>query len=125
VTYTIRSAAYSNPERTSAIVVTKEVGAVAASEQDTPELWGAMTQRGGVAEYTEPATPPRTVRKSVIVTRLIAANKITAAVQAIMAKPDLFARWTAADRPEVRADDADTIAFLQAIGADPAAILAE
>jgi hypothetical protein len=125
VTYTVKSAAYANAERTAAIVVTKEVGAIAASERDTPELWAAMLQKGAVAEYTAPAAPLRTVRKSVIVARLIAANKITAAVQAIMAKPDLFARWTAADRPEVRADDADTIAFLQAIGADPAAILAE
>lgn len=125
MTYTIRSAAYANAERTAAVIDTQEAGAVAISQHDAPALWAAMVQKGGVVDYAPPAAPPRLVRKSTIVARLIAANKITQAVQTIMGRPDLFARWTAADKGEVSADDADTIAFLQGIGADPAAILAE
>ncbi|MGB8527336.1 MAG: hypothetical protein WCD75_10955 [Rhodoplanes sp.] len=68
--------------------------------------------------------PPRLVLKSLIVQRLIDAGKIAAANTALEADPAKKARWYAADRPAIRADDADATAFLQAIGADPAAILA-
>ena len=56
--------------------------------------------------------------------RLIDDEKIAAANAALEADPAKKARWYAADHPAIRADDADAIAFLQAIGADPAAILA-
>ncbi|MFY9699881.1 MAG: hypothetical protein WAK34_16465 [Rhodoplanes sp.] len=68
--------------------------------------------------------PPRLVLKSLIVQRLIDDEKIAAANAALEADPAKKARWYAADHPAIRADDADAIAFLQAIGADPAAILA-
>lgn len=125
MSYTIQSAAYANPEHTAAIVQTREAGAVAISQRDAPDLWAAMLKKGGVTEYAAPAAPPRKVLKSVIVARLITAGKIAQAVQAIQSAPDLFARWTAADKGDVNSDDPDTIAFLQAIGANPAAILAE
>jgi hypothetical protein len=125
VTYTIQSAAYANSEHTAAIIQTLEAGSVAISQRDAPDVWNAMLAKGGVGAYAAPAVPPRKVLKSVIVTRLIAAGKIVQAVQAIQSAPDLFARWTAADKGDVNYNDADTIAFLQAIGADPATILAE
>jgi hypothetical protein len=68
--------------------------------------------------------PPRLVAKSLIVQRLIDAEKIAAANTALEADPAKKARWYAADHPAIRADDPDAIAFLQAIGADPAAVLA-
>lgn len=71
-----------------------------------------------------PAPPQRTVPKSLVMTRLTDAGKINAAFTALMAKPELFARWFAADRPHVNANDPDTIAFLTALGVDPDAILA-
>jgi hypothetical protein len=37
--YTIISAYYVNAERTAAIIMTEESGAVAISKQDRPELW--------------------------------------------------------------------------------------
>jgi hypothetical protein len=125
VSYTIQSASYANAEHTAAIINTLEAGAVAISQRDAPDVWAAMLAKGGVGAYAAPAMPPRKVLKSVIVTRLIAAGKIAQAVTAIQAAPDLFARWTAADKDDVNYNDADTIAFLQAIGADPAVILAE
>jgi hypothetical protein len=67
---------------------------------------------------------PRLVAKSLIVQRLIDAEMIAAANTALEADPAKKARWYAADHPAIRADDPDAIAFLQAIGADPAAILA-
>jgi hypothetical protein len=68
--------------------------------------------------------PPRLLAKSLIVQRLIDAGKIAAANAALESDPAKKARWYAADHPAIRADDVDAIAFLQAIGADPVAILA-
>ena len=70
--------------------------------------------------------PPsaRKVPKSLIVQRLIDAGKIAAANAALEADPAKKARWYAADHPAIHADDPEAIAFLQAIGADPVAILA-
>lgn len=68
--------------------------------------------------------PKRTIAKSVIVSRLIAANKIADAKRALDANPAAFARWFASDRPAINHDDPDAIALLKAIGADPTEILA-
>lgn len=68
--------------------------------------------------------PKRTIPKSVIVSRLIAANKIGAAKAALDASPAAFARWFASDRPAINHDDPDALALLKAIGADPGVILA-
>lgn len=66
----------------------------------------------------------RLVPKSLVVERLHAAGKLAAAKAALDA--DLYARerWYAPDRPAVYTDDAEAVALLLAIGADPAAILA-
>lgn len=68
--------------------------------------------------------PKRTVPKSVIVSRLIAAGKIVTAKAALEADPAAWARWVAPDHPAINHDDADAIALLVAIGADPDVILA-
>lgn len=68
--------------------------------------------------------PKRTIPKSVIVSRLIATNKIGAAKAALDASPAAFARWFASDRPAINHDDPDALALLKAIGADPDVILA-
>lgn len=62
------------------------------------------------------------VRKITIVNRLIAAEKMAAALAAMDADPVLKARWDAA--PEIYPDDEEAITFLTAIGADAAAVLA-
>ncbi len=72
-----------------------------------------------------PHPPKRTVLKSVIVSRLIAADKIGAAKAALDANPAAFARWFASDRPAINHDDPDALALLTAIGADPDAIMAQ
>lgn len=64
------------------------------------------------------------LRKSVVVNRLIEAGKIGDAMSALMASPAAFARWTAPDWPEVYRDDPDVLAMLTAIGADATQILA-
>lgn len=71
------------------------------------------------------AEPPlrRLVRRSIIVDRLQAAGKLMAAREMLDAA-DLYTRerWNA--REAIYADDPTAIALLQAIGADPEAILA-
>jgi hypothetical protein len=69
-------------------------------------------------------TARRMVRKSVVQARLIEAGKMNAAYAALTSNSAHYARWFAPDHPEVYADDPDAIALLQAIGADPEAILA-
>jgi hypothetical protein len=69
--------------------------------------------------------PParRLVRRSVIVDRLQAAGKLPAARAALDAA-DLYTRERWSAREAIYADDPTAIALLQAIGADPEAILA-
>lgn len=72
----------------------------------------------------EPPPPRRTILKSLVTARLIAAGKIGAAYQALNADPSAFARWFAPDHGEVYADDSDALALLAAIGADAEVIMA-
>lgn len=72
-----------------------------------------------------PHPPKRTVPKSVVVSRLIAAGMIVAAKAALEADPAAWARWVAPDRPVINHDDPDALALFAAIGADPEAIMAE
>ena len=69
------------------------------------------------------AQPRRTVLKSVIISRLIAAGKIEAAKAALEQDASAYARWWAPDRPAIYHDDPDAIALLTAIGADPDVVL--
>jgi hypothetical protein len=96
---------------------------------------GAQPQREDVVEIAADdarwiayqalaAAPPYLVPKLLIVDRLIAADKDGAAYAALEATGNerLKRRWDAA--VQVRSDDADAIALLTAVGADPAVILA-
>ncbi len=59
MTITILSARYGNEERTSAVVITQERGAVAISELDRPEAWAALLawqQAGGTIQDPDPVT---------------------------------------------------------------------
>lgn len=87
-------------------------------EAETPPLSLAEVE-AAVGQYERPAAD---VRKLLIVDRLIAADKLTAALSALDADAVAKARWDAS--VEIPADDADVRAFLTAIGADPDAILA-
>lgn len=77
-------------------------------------------------ELNRPPPPERRlVMKSLIISRLIDAKKISAAKAALDSDASAYARWWAPDRPSIYFDDPDAIALLKAIGADPDAILAE
>lgn len=72
-----------------------------------------------------PPPPRRLVSKSLIISRLT--DEQIAAGQALLdmtGNARLRARWYAADKPGVYADDADSRAMFAAIGADPDAVLA-
>lgn len=78
-----------------------------------------------IAEFfRQPPPAAGYVRKSTVVKRLIAANKINQAVALLLTHPASFARWTAPDWPVVRVDDADAYLMLVAIDADPKTVLA-
>jgi hypothetical protein len=77
----------------------------------TPSAYAAPVQR-------------RLVPKSLIVERLQAAGKLAAASTALNADLYKRERWYAPDRPAIYADDPEALALLNAIGADPAVILA-
>lgn len=46
MSYTILAAQLANPDGTSAILETEEFGLIAISEDDTPDLWAALTAWG-------------------------------------------------------------------------------
>lgn len=53
--YTIISAVYGNPDHSSAVIKTQEVGDVVISQDDTPEEWAALIASGvAVSPYTAP-----------------------------------------------------------------------
>lgn len=81
--------------------------------------------KGEVVETYTVETYRPMIRKSTIQTRLIAAGKMDDAYAALIKFPVAFARWFAPDQPRVYCDDADSIAFLEALGLDPAVFLKE
>lgn len=90
-----------------------------ASESELVDVLKAFNCKTGVL------APDRVpIRKSTVVTRLIAAGLIEEALSALLANAAAFARWTAPDWPEVYQDDEDVLGLLGAIGADPTVILA-
>ncbi|MBX3583662.1 MAG: hypothetical protein KF810_17385 [Rhizobiaceae bacterium] len=66
----------------------------------------------------------RLIAKSLVQQRLIDAGKMDAAYAILTASPSAFARWFAPGKPEVYADDPESLALLAAIGADAEAIMA-
>jgi hypothetical protein len=66
--------------------------------------------------------PPRyKVRKSTIISRLTDAQ-LSQAISMLTVRQQ--ERWRAPDQPAVNADDAETIAIVKAVGADPAVVMA-
>lgn len=73
--------------------------------------------------YVPPAQRSPTVLKSAVMARLTSAQM--AAAWTMMTKnPVLLGKWFAPDKPSINCDDPDTIAFINALGLDPAVILA-
>ncbi|CEG08710.1 hypothetical protein BN961_02128 [Afipia felis] len=79
-----------------------------------------------IAVLREANIPPyHRVAKSTIIYRLTDAQ-LAAATEAFN-KPEnlrLRERWYAPDQPEINANDPESVQFIQAIGADPAVVLA-
>ncbi|RUX96141.1 MULTISPECIES: hypothetical protein [unclassified Mesorhizobium] len=74
--------------------------------------------------WSEPPVARQMVLKSTVMQRLIDVNKMGIAQGALWAQPNAFARWFAPDHPAVYCDDPDAMAFVAALGLDPAIILA-
>jgi hypothetical protein len=72
----------------------------------------------------EPEPVRQTVLKSTVQARIIEAGKMDQAYAALTSNAVYFARWFAPDRPVVYCDDPDAMGLVQAIGLDPAVILA-
>lgn len=64
-----------------------------------------------------------TVLKSTVMGRLTK-EQMASAWAMLMADPVSLGRWFAPDRPFVNCDDPDAVAFVEALGLDPAVILA-
>lgn len=71
-----------------------------------------------------PPPPKRQVAKTVIQQRLDDAKLLGAAMTALMARPEAFARWLNQKFPAVDFDDPEALALLEAIGADPDVVMA-
>lgn len=74
-------------------------------------------------QYVLPLTR-RLVSKSLIIDRLNAAGKLTAAKAALDSNLYARERWYAPDKPAIHADDPEALTLLTGIGADVDAILA-
>lgn len=72
----------------------------------------------------DPVPERRMVRKSLIIERLNTAGKLSAASSALNADLYRRERWYASDHSAIYADDAEALALLNAIGADPLVIMA-
>jgi len=75
-------------------------------------------------EAAVPPPPRRLIRKTLVKQRLIDLGLMDAAFGVLVSQPVCFARWFDMDYPEVYADDPDALALLEAIGADPAQVMA-
>jgi hypothetical protein len=73
--------------------------------------------------YAPPVPAPATVLKSTVMARLTPAQMATA-YTTLTGNPVFFAKWFAPDKPFVNCDDPDAVSFVQALGLDPAVILA-
>ena len=78
-------------------------------------------------ELSDPPGPPpprRTIPKSTITARLRAMGKFAAAWAGLMADPDKYDQWYTPDWPNVFADDAGLLAFLEVLALTPEQIAA-
>jgi hypothetical protein len=99
-------------------------GKVAVGQAAYREEAGIVYQEFPTEDAPPPPVERRMVRKSTVQARLIAAGLMETAYAALVASPVQFARWFAPDQPAVYADDPDALAFLDAVGADVAVIMA-
>lgn len=85
--------------------------------------WSNGTYEIVVASWTEPDPPAqrRLISKALVLSRITDAQ-LTQALLLMTARQR--ERWRMPGAPEVYADDADLLQLLQAVGADPAVVLA-
>jgi hypothetical protein len=101
---TFISAAYGNPDNTSIIALTVEVGHVALSEVDRPEQWAALHASGiTISPFVPPPPPPYRLDKQTILGRLTddEADAFEAALQAMTSRQRLLWEGT----PSVASDE--------------------
>lgn len=130
MSYRVLSAAWGNDAENAVVLQTEGFGEVhldLSRENTKPEAnaeYQAWLDAGNVpAPYQAPPLPPIAVSKIKIVERLAAVDLLEPAYAALSQQPLLTQkRWEAAQI--IASDDAETRAFLTAIGADPDAILA-
>lgn len=101
-------------------------GYVDVSEADPQRITRIRTEAELVAVLREANVPPyHRVSKSTIIARLTD-QQLAAAAQAFGMPGNLRLRerWYATDQPAINANDPESVALVQAIGADPAIVLA-
>ncbi len=91
---------------------------------EVPEAPDDARQTWNGKAWSAPPAARRLVLKSVVQARIIDAGKMPQAYAMLTGNAVYFARWFAPDRPEVYCDDPDAMLLVQAIGLDPAVILA-
>lgn len=112
----------------------KEANAhVAAHAERWPDAFVVKAPEGNVADWwvegrtvtvQPPAPPRRMIRKSIVEQRLRAAGKMDAAFALLLKSGDAWTRWYSREHPDVYADDPESLALLEAIGADAETIMA-
>ena len=104
-----------------------EAGAyIGVSEADPTRTTRIDSEENMIAVLRAANVPPyHRVAKSTIIFRLTD-TQLAAAVEAFNQPENLRLRerWYAPDQPAINADDPEFVAFVLAIGADPAAVLA-
>jgi len=90
------------------------------------ELYQEIKDRIDIAPYVPVDELPvrRMIAKSIVQARVINAGKMPDAFAMLNANPIYFARWFAPDQPAVYFDDPDAVGLVQALGLDPAVVLA-
>jgi len=90
---------------------------VPEAPQDARQTWDGHA-------WSAPPAVRLLVPKSVVMQRIIAKNKMAEAYAMLTGNPVYFARWFAPDKTEVYNDDPDAVLVVNALGLDPAEILA-
>lgn len=85
---------------------------------------GMLFDGEALSEPPAPPTPPRRISKTLVVERLIAADKAAAFMTALAANPAFNLSWITPAPLGVPVDDADLLAVLDTIDADASEILA-
>ncbi|MDN4982251.1 hypothetical protein QY049_03295 [Bradyrhizobium sp. WYCCWR 13022] len=103
-------------------VAVDDAGFVAWSAVDGNSVSQLATQADLVEFLRGANVPPyHRIRKSTLISRLTDAQ-LTQAISMLTVRQQ--ERWRAPDQPAVNADDPETLAVVQAVGADPAVVMA-